>query len=553
MVKDILENPFRILGLQADASYRDAQMAMREIQSANKLNRVYKGEWSSGRRLGTIRQTTPALNAAMTILEDPVQRIQARILWYRTNPDAFISKLIDSKKHDLAFKHDLALNAVLNAAYDDLHHYSTELWHKAVARWMDSLHNPAFWELLVKEEEQALFPKGISTEEMAQIRLNPPSLPLMFWKESAKEYLQNKDVGGFLRLNNLARTSPLTDLWEKFASNNIVNSYQVRISNAAQEMRNILEKVEGNNEAEINKFKKQNKKAVDAAAVILVRNMKPDVILFNELPQTNKSLRNWSKEQLATSLYHVSNAYTWALEWEQSNYLLQEASSWVIPGSALEIQIKNALEERNMRHDFQSRPKKKKPEPVPQIGSVGYKGTIYVSNMSQEGRVAFYKVEADAVKGVGALKAQNLKNNNLAKASIKMGADYFKTKKSIICGNISLDQYDFIIRVTEVGDNGSPTQLALATFISLCSTILRKPIKDQLILVGAMDSSGVIKPAENIPHSLKLWGDIGAKKVLLPIESASRIARTFPEYLSNYTLISYDDPIDAFYKAIKKN
>ncbi|NLJ80660.1 MAG: hypothetical protein GX335_06530, partial [Firmicutes bacterium] len=95
MLNLVKQNPFRVLGITANASYDDILTAIREIGAAKKLGTIYKGIWSGEERLGPTQRTLPAVNAAATALEDPERRVYARLLWYHSHPQNFIAYVIE--------------------------------------------------------------------------------------------------------------------------------------------------------------------------------------------------------------------------------------------------------------------------------------------------------------------------------------------------------------------------------------------------------------------------------------------------------------------------
>ena len=65
-----------------------------------------------------------------------------------------------------------------------------------------------------------------------------------------------------------------------------------------------------------------------------------------------------------------------------------------------------------------------------------------------------------------------------------------------------------------------------------------------------MTLGGVINPVQNLAESLQIAMDSGAKKVLLPMASASDIPTVPSELFSKFQISFYADPVDAVYKAL---
>uniref|UniRef100_UPI0031B5B628 hypothetical protein n=1 Tax=Methanocalculus natronophilus TaxID=1262400 RepID=UPI0031B5B628 len=67
---------------------------------------------------------------------------------------------------------------------------------------------------------------------------------------------------------------------------------------------------------------------------------------------------------------------------------------------------------------------------------------------------------------------------------------------------------------------------------------------------GDMTIGGSINPIENLGNIFQVCLDAGAKKILLPAASTSKLGTVPPEILSKFQLSFYDDPIDAVQKVI---
>lgn len=77
-----------------------------------------------------------------------------------------------------------------------------------------------------------------------------------------------------------------------------------------------------------------------------------------------------------------------------------------------------------------------------------------------------------------------------------------------------------------------------------------RSIQEQMVVLGEMTLGGVINPVQNLAESLQLAMDSGAKKVLLPMASASDIPTVPSELFSKFQISFYADPVDAVYKAL---
>ena len=71
-----------------------------------------------------------------------------------------------------------------------------------------------------------------------------------------------------------------------------------------------------------------------------------------------------------------------------------------------------------------------------------------------------------------------------------------------------------------------------------------------MVVLGDMTLGGVVKPVEDLAGCLQLALDSGAKRVLLPMSSASDIPTVPAEIFSKFQISFFADPVDAVYKAL---
>ena len=134
--------------------------------------------------------------------------------------------------------------------------------------------------------------------------------------------------------------------------------------------------------------------------------------------------------------------------------------------------------------------------------------------------------------------------------AIQTAFNYFKANAKSISQGISTKEKDYHLNVQDLTGVGMSDDLALAAFLSLCSGALEKPIQDQTAVLGTITIGGSISNIENLSDLLQVCLDAGAKKVLIPISSASKIATVPPELFSKFQISFYEDPIDAVYKSL---
>lgn len=177
-------------------------------------------------------------------------------------------------------------------------------------------------------------------------------------------------------------------------------------------------------------------------------------------------------------------------------------------------------------------------------------GQIYAVLGAGSGKIGVYKIELQVVAGSGKYDKSGIGSNQKAKEAIQIAFNYFKANAKSVSQGISTTEKDFHLHVQDLTGVGMSDDLALAAFLSLCSGSIEKPIQEQTVILGTITIGGSISNIENLSDLLQVCLDAGAKKVLIPISSAAKIATVPPELFSKFQISFYEDPIDAVYKSL---
>ncbi|RKD27639.1 ATP-dependent Lon protease [Caminicella sporogenes DSM 14501] len=181
---------------------------------------------------------------------------------------------------------------------------------------------------------------------------------------------------------------------------------------------------------------------------------------------------------------------------------------------------------------------------------IGKPGHVYTVGHSHSGMIGVYKIETEVVNGSGKFERTGLGSNRDAKESINIAFNYFKANKKNISGTISVQNNDFLMHIQDLQGIGITSELSLAAFIALCSGALRKPVQSQMVILGSMSIGGTINKVEELASTLQVCFDAGAKKILLPMASASDISTVPPELFAKFQIAFYQSPEDAVFKAL---
>lgn len=177
-------------------------------------------------------------------------------------------------------------------------------------------------------------------------------------------------------------------------------------------------------------------------------------------------------------------------------------------------------------------------------------GQVYTVSQGKSGMLGVFRLESQMLPGSGKFERTGLGSDRECKEASNTAFNYLKANSNHISGSISTTTKDYIINYQDLQGIGMTNKLSLPTLIALCSIALNKPVISTLAVLGDISISGSILKVNELASSLQVCLDSGAKKVLLPITSASDLGTVPPELIGCFNLIFYNSAEDAVYKAL---
>lgn len=177
-------------------------------------------------------------------------------------------------------------------------------------------------------------------------------------------------------------------------------------------------------------------------------------------------------------------------------------------------------------------------------------GVVHLVTQGSSGQLGLYRYETQTMPGSGKYTVSGLGSNSAAKEAIRIGFDYFKGNLKRISASSKFSDHEFSLHVVELHNTGPSTNTSLAALIAFCSILMGRSTQEQMVVLGDMTLGGVINPVQNLAESLQLAMDSGAKRVIIPMASASDIPTVPAELFSKFQISFYADPVDAVYKAL---
>jgi ATP-dependent Lon protease len=177
-------------------------------------------------------------------------------------------------------------------------------------------------------------------------------------------------------------------------------------------------------------------------------------------------------------------------------------------------------------------------------------GNIYTVSQGKTGMIGVYRLETQMLPGNGKFERTGLGSDREAKEATNTAFNFLKANAKLISASISTSSKDYIVNYQDLNGIGMTKSLTLSTVIALSSIALGKPTLSSLAVLGEISISGTILKVEELASVLQVCLDSGAKKVLVPITSATDIATVPSDLIGAFSLIFYSTPQEAVYKAL---
>ena len=181
---------------------------------------------------------------------------------------------------------------------------------------------------------------------------------------------------------------------------------------------------------------------------------------------------------------------------------------------------------------------------------VGKAGHLYTVFHGKNGMIGLFKIETQITKGTGKFEKTGLGNNRDAKEAAETAFKYLKANGKSISGSISTVNNDYVVNYQDMKGIGMTSDLTLATLVAICSAALNKPVVSSAVILGNLSIGGTIIKVSELANILQVCLDSGAKKILLPITSASDLASVPSDLIGAFNLIFYSTAEDAVFKAL---
>jgi ATP-dependent Lon protease len=177
-------------------------------------------------------------------------------------------------------------------------------------------------------------------------------------------------------------------------------------------------------------------------------------------------------------------------------------------------------------------------------------GHVYTISRGKTGMVGVFRLETQVLPGNGKFERTGLGSDRDAREATNTAFNYLKANGRAISNQISTTTKDYIVNYQDLNGIGITKHLTLPTLIAICSAALNKSTLSSLAVLGDISISGTIMKVEELASTLQVCLDSGAKKILLPITSATELGSVPAELMGAFSIIFYNTPQEAVFKAL---
>ena len=206
------------------------------------------------------------------------------------------------------------------------------------------------------------------------------------------------------------------------------------------------------------------------------------------------------------------------------------------------------IDQENFNEEFVGVPEQGGGKLIPE--GQGKSGHLYTVSRGKSGMLGVYKLELQMTSGNGRFEKTGFGSERDAKEACDTAFRYLRANARSISANISTATKDYLLHIQDLNGIGITKTLTLPTLIGLCSVALNKPLISSAVILGDLSIGGTIMKVEELANTLQVCLDSGAKKVLLPITSATDLATVPAELMGCFNIIFYQSAEDAVFKAL---
>ena len=160
-----------------------------------------------------------------------------------------------------------------------------------------------------------------------------------------------------------------------------------------------------------------------------------------------------------------------------------------------------------------------------------------------------YRIEINEGPGSG-VKILNNPVPAPFRESVRYAEQNLYSRTSQLVGDRDPRSHEFTVQLRAFDSSKKGAKLGVPALVAMCSSMLKKPIRGGLILIGEINLGGSIEPVLNAVNIIELAVEKGAQAVLLPVGCRRQLMDLSDDMATKVDMQFYADAKDAMLKAL---
>lgn len=160
-----------------------------------------------------------------------------------------------------------------------------------------------------------------------------------------------------------------------------------------------------------------------------------------------------------------------------------------------------------------------------------------------------YRIEVNEGPGSG-VRILNKPTPTAFQESLRYAEQNLYARAMQLVGDRDPRSHEFTVQLRSFDSAKSGSKLGIPSLIALCSSLLRKPVRGGLIVVGEINLGGSIEPLHNAVNLVEIAVEKGAQALLMPVNCRKQLYDLSDEMATKVDIQFYQDARDALLKAV---
>ena len=160
-----------------------------------------------------------------------------------------------------------------------------------------------------------------------------------------------------------------------------------------------------------------------------------------------------------------------------------------------------------------------------------------------------YRIEVNEGPGSG-VKILNKPAPQAFQESVRFAEQNLYARSKSLVGDRDPRLHEFTVQLRSFDASNSGSQLGVAVIVALCSSLLKKPIRGGLVVVGGVNLGGSLEPVYNAVTIAEHAVEKGANTLLMPVSCRKQLYDLSDDMATKVDIQFYADARDAVLKSI---